>query len=149
MDWVKIHLALNHISVVGIPFLILLLGWGWLRRVEVVTRLALWWILIFSVVAIALKFTGDFAAEAAATRLEPHRHYVQRHEQAADQATTAVFFTGLAAAMALFLGRNGRVLSRWVVPILLISGLISAILTARTANLGGQITHQELRVKLQ
>lgn len=145
MDWVKIHLAVNHVSVIGTPFLTLLLAWGWARRTDAITRLAVWWIAIFSIVSIALKFTGDFAAEQAASRFDSARAHVNAHEQAADQATSAVFVSGLAAAVSLFLGRRGRKIPNWSLATTLILTLLTCALLARTANLGGQISHPELR----
>lgn len=145
MDWVKIHLAVNHIAVIGLPFLLILLGYGLIRKIGLITRLSIAWIAIFSVVAIALKFTGDFAAESAGGKFDPVRATVNRHEQAADQATTAVFVLGLAAALACFLGRKSRPIPPWCLVLVVISGLFASILLARTANLGGQISHPELR----
>ena len=107
MDWTHLHLALNHVPVVGTPFLLLLLAWGWWRGSAEVTRLALWWFVGLAVLSIALKFTGDFAGEQAGPKLDPVRAFVERHEQSADQATTAVFLLGLSAALATFLGRRG------------------------------------------
>ena len=32
MDWTHLHLALNHVPVVGPPFLLIFLLWSWARR---------------------------------------------------------------------------------------------------------------------
>lgn len=145
MDWIKVHLAVNHLSVIGMPFLTLLLAWGWLRKIDVITRLAVWWILWFAILSIALKFTGDFAAEQGGPKFDAARPYVTRHEQSADQATTAVFLLALAASVSLFLGRRGKPLPAWSLATILILLCATCLLLARTANLGGQIAHPELR----
>lgn len=145
MDWVKTHLAVNHFSVIGAPFLILFLGWALARRQEAAQRAALWWIVLFSALSIALKFTGDFAAEQAAARLEGDTALVSRHEESADQATTAVFVFGVAAAAGLFAARRGRPVPKWAALATLLAGLATGAMMARTANLGGQISHPELR----
>lgn len=145
VDWPHLHLALNHVPVIGTPFLLLLLGWGWARRSAEITRLALLWLVPFAALSIALKFTGDFAAEESAGRLEPVREFVERHEQAADQATAGVFLLGLAAAQALWRGRRGRPVPSWSLALVAVLGLATGLLLARTANLGGQIGHPELR----
>ena len=98
-----------------------------------------------SVVAIAVKFTGDFAVDVNPTRLAEARTYLDRHEESADQATTAVFLLGLAAAVALYLGRGERVLPTWTLAVLVALGIGTSVLYARSANLGGQINHPELR----
>lgn len=145
MDWTHAHLALNHVPVIGTPFLFALLAWGWLRNSHELTRLALWWTIGLAVLGIALKFTGDFAAEQAQTRLEPVRSWVETHEQRADQATTAVFLLGLSAAGALIAGRKNRPIPRWAVLIVLVLGLVTTVMLAWTANSGGQIGHPQLR----
>lgn len=145
MDWIKVHLALNHVSVIGLPFLVLLLGWGTFRRSEVISRLAVGWIAIFAVVSIALKFTGDFAAEQAGPKLDPVRGYVQAHEQSADQATTGIFLVGVVAAVILFLFRGARPMPRWSLVLLLVLSVLTCLLLARTAHFGGEIGHPELR----
>ena len=67
------------------------------------------------------------------------------HEQAADQATTGVFLLGLVAAAGLFAARGGRPLPKWAVLASLVLALVTFLLMARTANLGGQLRHPEIR----
>lgn len=145
MDWVKTHLAVNHMSVIGTPFLVFFLAWALARKQEAAQRAALWWILSFAAISIALKFTGDFAAEQSASRLEGSKEFVSRHEQSADQATTAVFVWGLAAAAGVFAARGGRAIPKWALIATLAAGVATAVMMARAANLGGQISHPELR----
>jgi uncharacterized membrane protein len=145
MDWVQIHLALNHVPVVGVPLLVVMLMAGWWRKSNELIRLALWSVLLMTVAAIAIKFTGDFAAEQSASRLEAARDLVTRHEEAGDQVTTAVFLLGLLAAVALVLARRGRPVSRWVLILVVSAGVVTSFLYARSAHTGGQISHPELR----
>lgn len=145
MDWVKIHLALNHVSVIGMPFLLLLLTWGVIRRSDPIQRLAVCWIALFSAIAIALKFTGDFAADQAGPKLDAVRAYVNAHEQSADQATAFVFLAGVAAALGVYLARGARPLPKWSLALIIFTVLLACVMLARTAHIGGQISHPELR----
>jgi uncharacterized membrane protein len=145
MDWVQIHLALNHIPVVGLPLLVMVLIVGWWRKSDELIRFALWSVLLLAAAAIAIKFTGDFAAEQFARRIESARTLVTRHEEAGDQVTTAVFFLGLLVATALFLARRGRPFARWILILVVSAGLVTSFLYARSAHTGGQISHPELR----
>lgn len=147
MDWIQLHLALNHLPVVGIPLLVLLLAIGWWRKSPDVMRLSLWLLTLLAAAAIAIKFTGDFAAEQSTQQLAPVKELVDRHEQTGDQVTTAVFLLGLASALALFLSRRGSPLRGWILALVLTLGVITALLYARTAHSGGQISHPELRSK--
>lgn len=147
VDWTQIHLALNHIPVVGIPILLVLLIVGWWRQSNEVIRLILWALVAISVIAIAMKFTGEFAAERSAQRLVPAQNFVTRHEEAGDQATTGVFFLGLSAALALVLSRQGRPVRPWTLVLVLLLGLLAELLYARAAHRGGEIGHPTLRSK--
>jgi hypothetical protein len=145
MTWSHLHLALNHVPVLGAPFLLLLLVWGCWKRSRELVRTSLWWFVGFAVLSIALKFTGDFAAEEGVDRLKPHSAFVNAHEQSADQATTGVFLLGIVSAVAVFLGRAGRNTPRWAIGTVIVLALATSLLMGRTANLGGRINHPELR----
>jgi uncharacterized membrane protein len=145
MDWVQIHLALNHIPVVGIPLLVMVLIAGWWRKSNEMIRLALWFLLFMATAAIAIKFTGDFAAEQSGSRLATAQDFVARHEEAGDQVTTAVFVLGTLIVTALWLARRGRPFSRWTLILVVSAGLVTCLLYARSAHTGGQISHPELR----
>jgi hypothetical protein len=147
MDWVQWHLALNHLPVIGVPMLVALLGLGWWRKSPEVIRLMLWSLTLLAAAAIAIKFTGDFAAEQTTQRLASLQDQVNRHEATGDQVTTSVFLLGLASALALFLSRRGSPQRPWTLALVLVLGLFTALLYARTAHSGGQISHPELRAK--
>lgn len=141
----QIHLALNHIPVVGLPILVMMLLAGWWRKSNEMLRLTLWSLLFLTAAAVAIKFTGDFAAEQSGPRLAAAQNFVTRHEEAGDQVTTAVFFLGLSVATALWLARRGRPVSKWTLLLVVSAGLVTCLLYARSAHTGGQISHPELR----
>jgi len=145
MDWVHLHLALNHLPVLGTPFLLGLLLWSWARRQSVTLRFSLWLFVALAAASVAIKFTGDFAAEKIGTTPGFDKALIERHEEAADQATTGVFFMGLAAMTALFLSRKGRTIPAWSLGLLALLALATFVLMARTANRGGHIRHPEIR----
>jgi hypothetical protein len=145
MDWTHLHLALNHVPVLGTPFLLAWLLWSWARQQEVTLRFCLWLFVALAAASIAIKFTGDFAAEKVATRPGFDPALIQRHEQSADQAATGVFFMGVAAGLALFLSRGGRATPAWALGALAVLALATFVSMARTANFGGHIRHPEIR----
>lgn len=145
MNWIHAHLALNHIPVLGALFVGLLLLTAALRRSEELKRVGLWWLVLLMVVSIPIKFTGDFAAPKAQGLPGVEQPLVDRHEQAADQATTAVFLAGLAAAIALFQARKGRPVPQWGVIAAILLAFATFGMMARTANTGGELRHPEIR----
>ena len=144
MNWVHLHLALNHVPVLGTLFVSLLLGAALIRNSEELKRCSLIGFVVLALVSIPIKFTGDFANEKLAEASWLAAERVTVHEQAADQATTGMFLLGLAAAFALWQGRGKpiRQVTLWAV---LLLALATFFLMARTANLGGEIRHEEIR----
>jgi hypothetical protein len=145
MDWVYLHLALNHVAVLGPLFACGLLAWGCWRGTRDNIQLSLWLLVALTVVAIPIKFTGDFAAEGVVSQPAVEKDRIGRHEDSADQATAAVFALGVAAALTLFLSRRGRLFPKWALAVVGIAGLATFVVMARTANLGGHIRHPEIR----
>ena len=145
MDWTHLHLALNHVPVLGTPFLLGLLLWSWARGQAVTLRFCLWLFVVLAAASIAIKFTGDFAAEKVGTQPGFDKALIDQHEQSADQATTGVFFMGIAAVVALFVSRRGRPAPKWSLGLLALLALVTFGLMARTANFGGHIRHPEIR----
>ena len=145
MDWTHLHLALNHVPVLGTPFLLGLLLWSWARRQAMTLRFCLWLFVVLAAASVAIKFTGDFAAEKVGTQPGFEKALIDQHEQSADQATTGVFFMGITAAVALFVSRRGRPTPKWSLGLLALLALVTFALMARTANFGGHIRHPEIR----
>ena len=145
MDWVHLHLALNHLPVLGTPFVLCLMLWSWARRQAVTLRFSLWLFVALAAASVAIKFTGDFAVEVIGATPGFDKVLIERHEESADQAVTGMFFMGIAAAVALFLSRKGRKTPAWSLGLLALLALVTFILMVRTANLGGHIRHPEIR----
>ncbi len=143
MNWTHLHLALNHIPVLGPLFLLPVLVWSWARGEARTLRFCLTLFVVLAGLSIAIKFTGDFAAEKPIPGVE--RSWIEHHEQTADQASTGVFLMGLTAGLALWLSRKDRPAPAWSVVAVLILALATLALMARTANSGGQIRHPEIR----
>jgi len=145
MDWTHLHLALNHVPVLGTPFLLGLLLWSWARGQAVTLRFCLWLFVMLAAASIGIKFTGDFAAEKVGAQPGFDKALIDQHEQSADQATTGVFLMGIAAGVALLVSRRGRPTPTWSLGLLALLALGTFALMARTANFGGHIRHPEIR----
>jgi hypothetical protein len=145
MDWIHLHLALSHIPVLGPLFLLVFLGWSLVKRDRNALRFSFQLFVALAAVSIAIKFTGDFAAETVERWRDVDAAMVARHEQRADQAAMAVFLTGLAAGTGLIFARRGREIPRWLVMVTAMLAVITLVLMARTANVGGHIRHPEIR----
>ena len=146
MDAVHLHLALNHVPVLATAFVAAALAVSLWRKNSEFVRLGLWAAVLLSVASIAIKFTGDAAWDDLRPWPQPYDGArVERHESAADQATTGVFVAGVAAAVVLFLARRRPEVSAAQAGTVVALLLVTFVLMARTANLGGQLRHPQLR----
>ncbi len=150
MDWVHLHLALNHLPVVGILFIFGLLVLGICRGSEELKRLSLQLCVALFVVAMVVKFSGEESAEILFS--EPAAELsalIVAHENAADQAVTGGFLLFVIAGVGLYRSRKTRILPVWATIGCSVFAFLTLLLLARTANLGGQIAHPEIRERVE
>jgi hypothetical protein len=141
-----IHLAINHLPVVGA-----LLATGTLMLAALTrqgsTRNLGFGLLVFAALsALPAYFSGEGAEEMVEDRAGVSEGLIEHHEDAAAQALAATLAAGVVAAAALLAVRlrHERAV-RTLFVIALFSSLASTGLMGRVANLGGQIRHDEIR----
>jgi uncharacterized membrane protein len=145
MNWAHLHVALNHIPVLGTLLVLVLLCAAMLRRSDELKKVCLWAFVVLALLTILIKFTGDFAAESVTLADWFSEPIVAAHEEAANQATTGLFVVGLLAAGGLFVVHKVRSVPRWLLGSLFLTAFVVFLFLARAANLGGRIRHSEIR----
>jgi hypothetical protein len=151
MDPTHLHLMLNHVPVVGIPIGLALLIFGLFLRSGHLRIASLIVFLACACVAGVVFLTGEPAEETVEGMPGVSHAVIEAHEESAEVAIWgAVALGGVAAiAMLLHLPRNlsavGLRLRNASLAAPLILALIVAVMLFRTANLGGQIRHTEIR----
>ena len=63
MSWAHIHLALNHVPVIGLPIVVLLLLWGLVRRNAELIRAAFGLLVLLALVTLVVQLTGEPAED--------------------------------------------------------------------------------------
>ena len=145
MTWAHLHLALNHVPVVGIVIGLLLLGFAVLRRSRELTRAAFWLIVTLAIITVVVYLTGEPAEELVEGLPGVSEPLIEQHETVALVATLAMSVLGLAAVVGLIRGRRDHAGSASYSKAVLVLALIVTGLMAWTANSGGQIRHPEIR----
>jgi uncharacterized membrane protein len=140
-----LHLILNHIPVLGMAVGIGLLGWGLIQKSEELARVSLGVLVIVALLAIPAYLTGEPAEEIIEDLPGVSEATIEEHEDAATFA-----FAGVLAVGALALGRlvvhwRAKPAPNWIVIVVLVLSVIVFAMMIRTADLGGQIRHPELR----
>jgi uncharacterized membrane protein len=142
----QLHLAVNHLPVVGalIAFLVLLVGTVLKNEVVKKTGLA---ILVFAAITVAPAYlSGEEAEELVEDKPGVSEALIHDHEESAELSLVFTALSGGVAALALFLGRkrNGELAKKTTVGALGLSA-VTVVLLANTAHLGGMIRHDEIR----
>ena len=144
MDAVHLHLMLNHVPVIGLGFVLLTLLVAWIRRDDVLLRLALAFGIVVALGAIGARLTGSGAEEAVDKLPGVTEAVIERHEDAANLGTVVVVLLGVVSLGGLWLWRRAPI-PRWFQLGLLALTVVSAGIMTYTANLGGQVRHTEIR----
>lgn len=144
MNQAHLHMLLNHVPTVGTGLAIALLILSLFRRNDELKRVSLEVFFVIALMTIPAYLTG-VAAQAELTGREGISNVlIEAHEDAAAFSFVLMQITGAFAWLALWqmrrVGRPGRTA---MVTVLLLSALTMAV-TARAANLGGEIRHPEI-----
>lgn len=146
MNGAQVHLAVNHLPVVGmmIGFLVMFASFFLKNEVVKKTGLAL---LVFTAITVAPAYlSGEGAEEVVEGMPCISESLIHDHEESAELSLVFTAITGGVAALALFLGRkrNGELSKKTAVGAFALS-LVSVAMLVNTAHLGGLIHHPEIR----
>ncbi len=145
MDPLHIHLLLNHFPVIGTIIGIALLLLGFFSKSDAIKRASLAVFFGIALLTIPVYLTGEPAEERVEKAVGVSKAIIEEHEDAAMPALIAMEITGFVALIGLFVSfRISRFANVSFVAALILS-LVTFGLIARTANLGGQIRHVEIR----
>lgn len=146
MSAAHLHLALNHAPLFAIIFATLGLGWALARGRDGVARHSLSLLVLAGVLSVPVYLTGEQAEEVVEHRTGVFEAVIEAHEEAALGAALATGLVALVALAALVVYRR-RGYPRRVVAVILLLSLGVGGWNGYVANLGGQISHPELRAE--
>lgn len=145
MNAAHLHLALNHLPVVGLLFALALIVVALRTRSPELARVALWSLVVVAVLGLLAYLTGEGAEEVVERLAGVSEAAIESHEEAALVAVLLVGGLGALAGAGLWLQAQGDGLRRGFLVLTLAATLLVAGWMAWTANLGGRIRHAEIR----
>lgn len=140
-----VHLLLNHVPVLGTIFGLLLLSLAVLRESEELKRLSLLVFVLIGLSVAPVYMSGERAEEVVEDLPGVLESVIEEHEDSATVSAVGAGLLGVASLWGLWSCRRERNLPRWLVTTALVLSIVAAGLMSRTAQLGGQIVHQEVR----
>jgi uncharacterized membrane protein len=144
MNFVHLHLLLNHVPTVGtiIAFGVLLLALT--QKSDDLLRGSFALFFAIALVSLPTYMTGYSAEAVVKERPGVNLELIALHQSSALLALTFMEATGVAAWFGLWQARKPRGRSKWVVPSVLLLSVVTISLMANAANIGGEITHPEI-----
>jgi uncharacterized membrane protein len=145
MNLAHVHLLLNHFPTVGMIIGLGLFLGAIAAKSDDLKRASLVIFFAIALLSIPTFATGTAAELALSKNPEVSTAAIQTHETAAFEALGFMELTGALAWLGLWQYRR---LSRWpqgTLTAVLLAGLVTFGLMARTANIGGEIRHPEIR----
>lgn len=146
MDATHLHLMLNHLPILGVPFGLALLVAGVLRSSEELKKAALVAFVLSWAAVVPVYLTGEPAEETVESLPGVQESLVETHEHAAPFALAATSLLGvLSLASLLLFGKSDLPAS--AAAALIVLALLSAGALAYTGWTGGHIRHTELHAQ--
>ena len=143
------HLAINHVPVVGVFLVVLLLAYALVRGRGEWYGVSLGALVLLALATVPVFFTGRSADDVLMEIPGVDDKLIHVHEAAANVAFAGVEMLGAIALIVLWLGRKLPHISRGAAAFILVLALAETVLLGRTANLGGQIRHPEIRAAVK
>lgn len=145
MNPAELHLALNHLPVVGALLMVVLLTWGLVRRSKDLLRAALWITVFLAVGSYIAVATGEKAEEYVEDAAWFDEGVVHDHEKLGELALKVMLATGILALIGLWGLRGDGDPKRLWPAATLVALIVSTGLLGWTAATGGQVRHVEIR----
>jgi uncharacterized membrane protein len=145
MDATHIHLLLNHFPVVGTLIGGAIFIVGVFRREALLQLTGLVTLVVVSLVAVPVFLTGEGAEEAVEHLPGVSEAIIHEHEEWAEAAIWAIGAMGLVSAASFAAVWRRLRFAKYSALAVMLLVVTSFALVAKTANVGGQIRHTEIR----
>ncbi len=144
MNLIHLHLLLNHVPTVGTVialglFLVSLVG-----KSDDLKRASLAVFFGIALLSLPTYMTGNAAQAAIKGRQGVSEDLVETHRDAALPALVLMEITGLVAWLGLWQFRRISRPTRWNLSAVLVLSVVTLVLMARAADIGGDIRHPEI-----
>ncbi len=144
-NWAHMHLMINHIPVIGIPGAILLFIYAFVKKSDEVKMATFVMIVLLAILTVGVYLSGQAAEDMVKKLPGVTEADIGRHEEVADLSLILIEGLGALALAGLFFMRRSGSIPKWLVSLVFILSLITAVVVGYTANLGGEIRHSEIR----
>jgi len=136
---------LNHFPIIGTIIGIAMLVLGLVSRSNAIKRASLVLLFAMALMTVPVYLTGEPAEDRVENAIGVSKQILEEHEDTAKLTFAAMGLVGLVAFVVLIISFRASKYTNFGCAAALVVALTALGLTARTANLGGQIRHAEIR----
>ena len=145
MDASQIHLALNHFPLIVTFCGAALIAYAIIVRHLTILRVGIVFLVVATFTTIPTYLSGEGAEDIAESFPGVSEAYIHAHEESAELTIVLIGLQGIVSLTVLVLIRNKTEFPGLASIILILMSIFVFVAVGRTAHLGGQIRHQELR----
>lgn len=145
MNAAHFHLMINHLPIIGLLIAMGVLFFGFLGSKPSLVPIGLWLVLLTTLSTVPAYFSGESAEEVVEHLPGVRESLIEAHEEGAEIALMISQLTGLLALGSLFAKKKSDFLFKTGSMATLAGAIGTFVILGWVANLGGQISHPELR----
>jgi len=149
MNLAHIHIVLNHIPSIGTAVGLLLFIYSMVKKSDQLRKISLQLLVVMSLAVLPTYLTGNAAQSALRNRTDIPRGLIEVHQNAAIVTLILMTVTGTFAWFGLWQYRRFSRMGSGTTYAMLIISIFTAAAILRTANLGGDISHPEIRTAVE
>ena len=149
MNGAFLHLAVNHIPVVGLPFCFLMLAAAVLRKSRDLLQAGFAGVVLVALIMFVVYKSGGPAARIVKGMTGVTQEHIHDHAEAADDAAGWTEVLGGGALLCLWLLSRPKGVPNWLTALMLAGSLGVSIWLGYVAHLGGLIRHPEVEINLK
>jgi hypothetical protein len=145
MNFAHLHIVLNHIPSIGTVVGVALFIASLLRKSDALKKLSLEILVVMALVALPTYMSGNAAQQVLRNRPEIPKALIEEHQNSAMVTLILMTITGTLAWFGLWQFRRFSHSGSGNTSAILIFSILTAAFILRTANMGGDISHPEIR----
>ena len=145
MNLAHVHIVINHIPSLGMVVAACLLVFSLLRKNDGLKKITFQLLVAMSLMALPTFMSGSAAEAMLRNPSDATKGLIQAHENSAIWTLVLISMTGTFAWFGLWQYRRFSRPGLGNTTIVVIFSLLTAAVILRTANMGGDITHMEIR----
>lgn len=145
MNASHLHVLVNHMPMAFAIMALFTMIVGFIGKNVSIKKLSLGMLVIVAISGAAAYFTGNAAEEASFGEGSGYEKRVEPHEDSAKVSWIIGIVTGVVGLGGLLMAKRMQEVPSLIMVASLVCLLITMFFFAKTANLGGQIMHPELR----